>query len=191
VLPEGGPVAFFTGWLGTQDHAEKLRGFEASLIACGSKLRLAAVVEAHDDEAEGHRRTLNLLQAHPELKAIYVSTVNSLPVIRAVEGQGRLRDITLVTTDLFAELVTALRAGKVVATLYQRPLSQGRLALQAMTQYLLERTAPQPRIKVVPHLVMRSNLDLFLERLQLDSEGLPQPGDLVVEAQSTRSRGAS
>ena len=30
-LPGGGPVAFFTGWLGTQDHADKLRGFESSL----------------------------------------------------------------------------------------------------------------------------------------------------------------
>lgn len=181
VLPQGGPVAFFTGWLGTQDHAEKLRGFEASLLACGSRITLADVVEAHDDEREGHRRALKLLRGHPGLKGIYVSTVNSLPVVRAVEREGRLRDVTLVTTDLFTELVTCIRAGKVIATVYQRPLSQGRLALQAMAQYLLERTTPQARIKVVPHLVMRSNLDLFLERLQLDREGLRQPGDLIVE----------
>jgi LacI family transcriptional regulator len=181
VLPQGGPVAFFTGWLGTQDHAEKLRGFEASLLACGSRIELVDVVEAHDDEREGHRRALKLLRGHPGLKGIYVSTVNSLPVVRAVEREGRLRDVTLVTTDLFAELVACIRAGKVIATVYQRPLTQGRLALQAMAHYLLERAVPQTRIKVVPHLVMRSNLDLFLERLQLDREGLRQPGDLIVE----------
>ena len=32
-VPGGGPVGFFTGWLGTQDHADKLRGFESSLYA--------------------------------------------------------------------------------------------------------------------------------------------------------------
>jgi LacI family transcriptional regulator len=32
-LPGGGPVACFTGWLGTQDHADKLRSFVSSLHA--------------------------------------------------------------------------------------------------------------------------------------------------------------
>ena len=46
-LPSGGRVAFFTGWLGTQDHAEKLRGFEASLKAApGRPIRIGPIVEA-------------------------------------------------------------------------------------------------------------------------------------------------
>lgn len=173
VLPGGGPVAFFTGWLGTQDHAEKRRGFEASVAACGGGLRMAAVVEAHDDEEEGDRRTRELLRAQPGLKGIYVSTVNSLPVLRAVERAGRLGELTIVTTDLFAELVPWVRAGHVVATVYQRPISQGRLALQAISQYLLERQAPPPRIHVAPHLVMRSNLDLFVDRLRIGGAAAP------------------
>ncbi|MPZ20532.1 MAG: substrate-binding domain-containing protein [Luteitalea sp.] len=173
-LPGGGPVAFFTGWLGTEDHAEKLRGFEASLEKTGRGIQLAAVVEAHDDEREGHRRTLNLLDAHPGLKGIYVSTVNSLPVLRAVEHAGFTDKLTIVTTDLFPELVERIRAGRVAATVYQRPLSQGRLALQALYQFLVDGTCPPTKIKVVPHLVMRSNLDLFLERLRVDSEALDQ-----------------
>jgi LacI family transcriptional regulator len=186
-VPQGGQAAFFTGWLSMQDHADKLRGFKASLdiasaasshagaatassaagasAASGStSLSLAAVVEAHDDEREAHKRAVNLLKAHPDLKAIYVSTVNSLPVLRAIEELGRTRDLTVVTTDLFPELVSWIRAGTVVATVYQRPISQGRLALQALYQFLVDGTCPQPRIKVVPHVVMRSNLDLFLER---------------------------
>lgn len=171
ILPRGGAVAFFTGWLGTEDHAEKLRGFQTSLGTADKALRLAAVVEAHDDVREGHRRALSLLKAHPDLKGVYVSTVNSLPVLRAIEREDRFRDLTIVTTDLFPELVPWIRAGKVTATVYQRPLSQGRLALQALYQFLVDGTCPPPRIKVVPHVVMRSNLDLFLERLP-NLEGL-------------------
>ena len=120
--------------------------------------------------AEGYRRALKLLRANRDVKGIYVSTVNSLPVLQAAEQEGRLQNLTIVTTDLFPELVEWVRAGKVAATLYQRPLTQGRLALQALHQYLLDGTCPPPRIAVAPHVVMRSNLNLFLDRLPVDSE---------------------
>ena len=166
-LPGGGKVAFFTGWLGTQDHADKLRGFESSLAAVGSGLAISSVVEAHDDEQVGHQRALRLLKAQPDLKGIYVSTVNSLPVLKAVEQRGRAGRIAVVTTDLFPDLVPWIRQGTVAATVYQRPVTQGRVALQALYRFLLDGTAPPTRIKVVPHVVMRSNLDLVLERLPL------------------------
>ena len=162
-LPGGGDVAFFTGWLGTEDHAEKLRGFHASIDAVGRGVHVAAVVEAHDDERVGYRRALAALHAHPNLAGIYVSTVNSIPVLRAVERVGRTGRIVVVTTDLFPALVPRIRKGHVAATIYQRPLSQGRLALQALYQFLLDGTRPPARIKVLPHIVMRSNLDLLLE----------------------------
>lgn len=168
-LPGGGRLAFFTGWLGTQDHAEKLRGFEASLKAAPGGAQLGPVVEAHDDPREGYRRALKLLRTHRDLSGMFISTVNSLPVLQAAEQAGRLQNLTIVTTDLFPELVEWIRAGKVSATLYQRPLTQGRLALQALYQYLIDGTCPPPRIAVVPHVVMRSNLSLFLDRLPVES----------------------
>ena len=141
-VSSGGEVAFFTGWLATQEHADKLRGFASSLNATRPDLAVGPVVEAHDDEREAHRRALDVLRAHPDLKGIYISTVNSLPVLRAAEQEGRLDGLTVVTTDLFPELVSWIRAGKVAATVYQRPLSQGRLALQALYQFLLNGTLP-------------------------------------------------
>ena len=186
MLPGGGQVAFFTGSLAIEDHAEKLRGFEASLAVTNPSLKVSAVVEAHDDEAEGHQRALDLLRAQPTLEALYVSTVNSLPVLRAVEQMGRLGQVTIVVTDLFPELVGWIRRGQVAATVYQRPLSQGRLALQALYRYLLDGVCPSARIKIVPHLVMRSNLDLFLERLPVDLEAVDQAERRVTERTLTR-----
>jgi len=171
--PAGGKVAFFTGWLSMQDHADKLRGFESSLAIAGGRLQLGPVVEAHDDEREAHRRALAVLREHPDLTSIYVSTVNSLPVLHAAEQEGRLPGVTVITTDLFPELVERIRSGIIAATVYQRPLSQGRLALEALYQFLLNGECPSARIHVVPHLVMRSNLELFLERLPVDLEASP------------------
>ena len=185
-LPSGGRVAFFTGWLGTQDHAEKLRGFEASLKAApGRPIRIGPIVEAHDDPREGYRRALKLLRANRDLQGVYVSTVNSLPVLQAAEQEGRLASLTIVTTDLFPELVEWIRAGKVAATLYQRPLTQGRRALQALYHYLVDGTCPPPRIAVAPHVVMRSNLDLFVARAASTSGG---DGGGVRETSANRKR---
>jgi LacI family transcriptional regulator len=167
-----GTVAFFTGWLSSQDHADKLRGFEASLARFGGRLRLGPIVEAHDQEREAYTRAIEVFRAHPALRAVYVSTVNSLPVLRAAEEMGRLPGVVVVTTDLFPELVARIRTGAVAATVYQRPLTQGRMALQALYQYLLNGSTPRPRIHVVPHLVMRSNLELLLEQLPVELEGL-------------------
>jgi LacI family transcriptional regulator len=178
-VSSGGEVAFFTGWLATQEHADKLRGFASSLNAIRPDLAVGPIVEAHDDEREAHRRALDVLRAHPDLKGIYISTVNSLPVLRAAEQEGRLDGLTVVTTDLFPELVSWIRAGKVAATVYQRPLSQGRLALQALYQFLLNGTQPPPRLRAVPYLVMRSNLDLMLERLPVDLETADPSAGLI------------
>ncbi|HEY3383705.1 MAG TPA: substrate-binding domain-containing protein [Vicinamibacterales bacterium] len=169
-LPGGRHVAFFTGWLGTQDHAEKLRGFNGSLGMLAGQLTLAATVEAHDDERAAYRQAVRLLKANPGLDGIYVSTVNSLPVLRAIESQGRLGRIAVIATDLFPALVPWIRRGAVAATVYQRPVRQGSLALHALYKFLVDGTTPPARIKVVPHVVMRSNLDLVLERLQTAAE---------------------
>src|SRR5829696_2090312 len=41
--PGGGQVGFFTGWLATQDHADKLRGFVSSLAASSQGLALGPI----------------------------------------------------------------------------------------------------------------------------------------------------
>lgn len=187
-LSSGGPVAFFTGWLGTQDHADKLRGFESGINADNRGVHVAEVIEAHDDERVGYRRARQLLEARPDIKGIYVSTVNSLPVLLAIEKAGRSGQITVITTDMFSGLIPFIRRGAVSATVYQRPLTQGQLALQALYRFLLEGVRPPSRIEVAPHIVMRSNLDLFLARLRVDDNGLERSARLPAPRTRARSR---
>ena len=67
-----------------------------------------------------------------------------------------------MTTDLLPELVPYLRDGAVKATIYQCPEMQGSLAIRAMYHYLMEGIAPPASIGVIPQLVMKSNLELYL-----------------------------
>lgn len=165
VVRERGDVAVFTGSLTTEDHAEKLAGFRQSLRVFGKDaLDVRFVIEAHDDEQEAFTECRKMLERSRNLRAVYVSTANSLPVLQAIEDSGRAKEISIITSDLFPELVPLIRQGKILATLHQRPLTQGRLAYQALYQFLIEGKCPPSKIRIAPHFVMRSNLDLFLEQ---------------------------
>jgi LacI family transcriptional regulator len=173
-----GPVLIVTGDLSTVDHADKVRGFRECLETLKSPLKIAAVLEAHDDADEAYRLTQEALAKHTKLAAVYVGTANSVPVVRALEDSGRLGEVAVITTDLFPALVPLIRAGKVIGTVYQRPRAQGRLAFHALYQFLVEGRCPPLRHRLPPHIILRSNLDVFLEMLPGDLEGaVSAPGE--------------
>lgn len=171
VARDAGSVGVFTGDLSTFDHSEKVRGFKQSLSSIQSSLNISQVIETHDDESKAYTQARNLLQNDRSLRAIYVSTANSLTIIQALEEMDPERRIALVTTDLFPQLVPFLQSGRILATIYQRPEAQGRLAFEALHHFLVDGRCPPPRIKLNPHIVMRSNLELFLDRIAVSPLG--------------------
>jgi LacI family transcriptional regulator len=167
---EPGTVGVFTGDLSTIDHSEKVRGFNQSLSSLNGSLKLSGVIETHDDETAAYNQTRKLLARDRSLKAIYVSTANSVTVVQALEELDPERRIAVVTTDLFAQLVPFLKSGRILATIYQRPEAQGRMAFEVLYNFLVEGKCPPQRIKLNPHIVMRSNLELFLDRIRIPAE---------------------
>jgi LacI family transcriptional regulator len=158
-------VATITGELTTVDHAEKLRGFAATLAMLAPHLSLLPAVESHERPKEAYRQTLALLHGQSKPQGLYISTANSVPVLQALEEEGLLGKIQVVTTDLFQELVPLIETGKILATLYQRPFTQGKVAFESLLTYLLEDKKASPMIRLAPHIIFRSNLPLFTDRL--------------------------
>jgi len=165
IVRDSGTVGVFTGDLSTFDHSEKIRGFKHGLSSIKASLSISKVIETHDDESTAYTQARELLALDHAIKAIYVSTANSLTVIQALEELDPERRIALVTTDLFPQLVPFLKSGRVLATIYQRPEAQGRMAFEALHHFLVDGRCPPSRIKLNPHIVMRSNLELFLDRI--------------------------
>jgi LacI family transcriptional regulator len=158
-------VATITGELATFDHAEKLRGFAAGLAMLAPHLTLLPVVETHERPEDAYRQTTALLRSKARPDAIYISTANSLPVLRALEEQKLLGRVQVITTDLFHELVPLLESGKILATLYQRPEAQGKVAFETLIAHLMNRDNPVRTHRFAPHIILRSNLPLFVGRL--------------------------
>jgi len=158
-------VTMITGELTIFDHAEKLRGFAATLAMLAPHLTFQPVVESHESPQDAYRQTIALLKSRARPDALYLSTANSLPVFRALEEQKMLGRISVVATDFFHELVPLLESGKVFATLYQRPYSQGKIAFETLLGHLMAKDKPVITQRLAPHIIFRSNLSLFTARL--------------------------
>ena len=98
-----------------------------------------------------------------------MTTEASVPVLKAAEDAGLLPHLTIITTDLFSALVPQLRSGAVAATIYQRPRTQGKMAFRMLHEFLVEGGSSSHQVSLAPHLVMRGNLDFFLQRQSQES----------------------
>jgi LacI family transcriptional regulator len=164
-----GEVAVTFGDAAISEHTEKCSTFESTLRSFYPGMKMVGEIEDHNFPSEAYEKALDLFHEHPDLIGIYVMTEMSLPVIRAARETKMLDRLIIVTTDLFPALVEHIRSGAVLATIYQRPYSQGRMAFRVLHDFLVEGKCPSDRVTLAPHLVMRGNLDFFLQRQSFET----------------------
>lgn len=167
--PKLGDIAITVFDMAITEHAEKYSAFASTLRSFYPKLRLLNPIEDHDIEEEAYAKCRKLFDEHPDLAGIYVTTEASIPVLKAARDANRLEKLTIITTDLFPDLVPYIRSGAVVATIYQRPRAQGQMALRMLYEVLAEGGGRSNQVTIAPHLVMRGNLDFFLRRQSQES----------------------
>jgi LacI family transcriptional regulator len=169
VIRGTGKVATTLSDLQITEHAEKCKAFASTLRSFYPQMQLVARIEDHDIETEAYDKCRELFQAHSDLAGMYITTEASIPVLDAARDAGILNQLTIVTTDIFPALVEHIRAGSVLATIYQRPQTQGRMAFRVLHEFLVNRSSPAMPVTLAPHLIMRGSLDLFLQRRSMES----------------------
>lgn len=164
LLRDAGKVAVTLSDLAINEHVEKCEAFKETLKRYYQGISLVGTIEEHDIESEAYDKCRSLFNAHPDLAGIYVTTEASIPVLEAARDAGILERLAIITTDLFPALVAHIRSGSVLATIYQRPYTQGRMAFRVLHEFLVRGSCPSYQVTLSPHLVMRGNLEFFLER---------------------------
>jgi LacI family transcriptional regulator len=167
--PREGSIAVTLFDMAITEHAEKYAAFENTLRSFYPKLRALKPIEDHDVEAEAYRKCRELFEEYPDLCGIYVTTEASIPVLNAARDAKLLERLTVITTDLFSDLVPEIRSGAVVATIYQRPRAQGQFAFRMLHEFLAEGGQRSHQVALAPHLLMRGNLDFFLQKQSQES----------------------
>ena len=137
-----GRVAVLEGIPGHETGDARLQGFREALSSQAG-VQVVASQTANWERDQAFTVTQNLLQAHPELDAIFAcNDVMALGAVEAIAAAGRTGRIAVVGFDAQEDAQRAVQAGRMAATVAQNPREMGRLALISAARLLAGESLP-------------------------------------------------
>jgi len=159
-LGPGAGVVAMTGWLASRDHYDKVASFLAALPQFGLK---SLGVHEHLDRPELAAALADeVVAANPEVKGVYAATANSPALCRRLVELGLGGKVAVVATDLYGDIKKYLLDGVVCASLFQDCALEGERLVEALYAHLSAGVDVSSPILVPPAVVLRGNLELFL-----------------------------
>lgn len=136
---EDAEVVQLEGIPGASSTHERGEGFKE---ATDGKINLVASQTANFDRAEGLTVMENLLQAHPDVKAVFCQNDEmALGASEAIKTSGK--DIVVVGFDGNEDAISAVEDGSLSATVAQKPKEMGKLAIETAIKYLKGETVDE------------------------------------------------
>ncbi|NMA62329.1 MAG: ribose ABC transporter substrate-binding protein RbsB [Firmicutes bacterium] len=136
-----GKVVELEGIPGTSAARDRGTGFNAAIASYGD-IKVVAKQEAGFDRARGMSVMENILQAQPEINAVFAHNDEmALGALTAIRASGR--DIIVVGFDATDDAVKAVEEGRMAATVAQKPREMGKIAVEAALKYLKGEEVPE------------------------------------------------
>lgn len=156
-----GNLAVLEGIAGTSPELDRDEGCNKALEAFPGIVEVASQ-PADWDREKGYTVAQNLLQAHPDLDAIFGrNDLAALGASEAVQEAGRADDIVIISFDGIQDALDAIKAGTLDATIVQDPALMGATAVQSAVT--LRDGGSVPEIQDLPVKVADAdNIDEFL-----------------------------
>lgn len=126
LIGEGAKAAELEGVPGASATIDRGAGFHE---AADAALEVVTSQTANFNRAEGMNVMENILQSSPEVKGVFAHNDEmALGAVEAVAASGK--DIKIIGFDATEDAVTAVKAGKMAATVAQKPELMGETAVQ-------------------------------------------------------------
>ncbi|GIO29330.1 MULTISPECIES: ribose ABC transporter substrate-binding protein RbsB [Paenibacillus] len=144
VVGKGAKVIELEGVAGASATRERGKGFHE---VADKDLNVIAKQTADFDRTKGLNVMENLLQAHPEVQAVFAHNDEmALGAIEAIQSSGK--NIPVVGFDGNEDALKSIKDGKLTATVAQQPELIGQMAVQAAFDVLhgktVEKSIPAP-----------------------------------------------
>lgn len=135
-------VGIITGSSQVLCHTDRIQGFCDTVSLSYPRICVTETIENSDDEFESYDKTLELLNRHPEINALYFTAGGVYGGCRAVLSAGR-RDIRIIAFDKIPTTRELMEQGVISATICQQPSVQGSRPLQLLFDYLMTGEKPE------------------------------------------------
>lgn len=124
-----GQLAVLEGIAGTSPELDRDKGCKEAL-ANYPGIETVASQPADWDREKGYTVTQNILQANPDLNAIFGrNDLAALGAVEAAQQAGKLADITVISFDGIQDALESIKAGQLSATVVQDPILMGETAV--------------------------------------------------------------
>jgi len=154
-----GEILVLQGKTGSSASRERGKGFEEGLKD-NPNIKVVAKQTAEFERAKGLDVTTNLLQAHPNVKAIFAE--NDEMALGAVEALGNKagKEVKVIGFDGAEDAVKAIKDGRMYASIAQQPVKMAKQAVIEASKLLKGETAmKEMQVEVVA--VTKENVDKF------------------------------
>lgn len=131
-----GKIVELQGIMGTNVAQDRSKGFN-EVISKNPDIEIIATQVADFDRAKAMSVMENILQANPEIDAIYAANDEMLlGALEAIEAAGRTDEIIKIGCDAIDDTLEVIKSGKVEATIAEPPFFLGKAILNAAYDHL-------------------------------------------------------
>lgn len=155
------PVNLFivAGSSNIHSHHLRIEGFAQVMKERKTAYTLVDVQVTQDDSDVAYEVTKKVLQDHPEVNYIYVTTSGSAPgVCRALEELKRKEKVTVIAFDDNEENKRLMKKGSIDVLLCQESFRQGYDAINHLFYYLVDGTMPKTEYYTHTVIKIKENL---------------------------------
>lgn len=148
-----GKVAELQGIPGTSAATDRGSGFN-DVIKTAASISVVARQAADFDRAKGLKVMENILQANPEINAVFAHNDEmALGALEAIKASGR-KGVIVVGFDATPDAVKAVNEGTLAATVAQKPKEMGKIAVET-AQKVMANESVQASIPVGLELIVK------------------------------------
>lgn len=129
-------VAIIEGVPGMEAAIHRKTGFE-EVIATDSRFEIVASQPGNWESELGMSVAQNMLQANPNLKAIFAANDNmGLGAIEAIRAANKLDQVKVVSFDGIADALDSIERGEITATIGQYPKKMGEIGVTVASELI-------------------------------------------------------
>jgi len=157
-----GKIIIIEGKAGAQSAIDLKQG-AVDTFETYENIEIVASQTANWNRAEAMQVTQNLLQAHPDVNAIFASNDEmAMGAVEAVDQAGLTGKIIIAGLDANRDALEAIKEGKMTLTCDKRGFEQGYVGVETAVK-VLNNEPIDDRIVVDTTIVDESNVDEFLK----------------------------
>lgn len=159
-----GKIGVITGVFGATQHEQRMNGALDYLEENAPNIEVIGKYENNDKAETAYSLTQDMLTAHNDLKAIYVTAGGPFGAAKAIKDMGLTGKVGVIGYDHIPDNVEYIRSGEMVAAIAQDPFGQGFDPAVILYNYLVAGEEPDDFIPVELDVLTSENVDeLFPE----------------------------